>query len=93
MPRTDGGVASDAERGREGASRTAALAASDLAHLVHPLTSHARLRDSGPTVVVEADGCELLLADGHRVLDGISGLWTVNLGYGREELVLSLIHI
>ncbi len=87
MPRTDGGVASDAERGREGASRTAALAASDLAHLVHPLTSHARLRDSGPTVVVEADGCELLLADGHRVLDGISGLWTVNLGYGREELV------
>jgi adenosylmethionine-8-amino-7-oxononanoate aminotransferase len=87
MGRADGGVASDADRARQAAAATAALVASDLAHLVHPLTNHARLGESGPTVVVEGAGCELLLADGRRVLDGISGLWTVNLGYGRQELV------
>ncbi|HEV7584246.1 MAG TPA: aspartate aminotransferase family protein [Solirubrobacteraceae bacterium] len=65
----------------------ASLAAADLAHLVHPLTNHARLGDGGPTIAVEGDGCELVLADGQRLLDGIAGLWTVNLGYGREELV------
>jgi 4-aminobutyrate--pyruvate transaminase len=61
--------------------------AADLAHLVHPLTNHARLRDGGPTVAVEGVGCEVVLAGGQRLLDGIAGLWTVNLGYGREELV------
>jgi len=65
----------------------ASLAAADLAHLVHPLTNHARLREGGPTIAVAGDGCELVLADGQRLLDGIAGLWTVNLGYGREELV------
>jgi putrescine aminotransferase len=63
------------------------LAAADLANLIHPLTDHERLRGSGPAIAVEGEGCELIMADGQRVLDGIAGLWTVNLGYGRDELV------
>jgi putrescine aminotransferase len=42
---------------------------------------------AGPLVIVEGDGCELVTADGQRLLDGMSGLWTVNLGHGRQDLI------
>lgn len=61
--------------------------AGDLAHLVHPLTDHSRLPAAGPLVVVRGEGCELVSADGQRLIDGSSGLWTVNLGHSREDLV------
>jgi putrescine aminotransferase len=38
-------------------------------------------------VIVRGEGCELIAADGRRLIDGCSGLWTVNLGHGREDLV------
>lgn len=87
MHRPDAAVAGGRRSAGDGPAGMASLAAADLAHLVHPLTNHARLREAGPTIAVEGDGCELVLADGQRLLDGIAGLWTVNLGYGREELV------
>jgi taurine-pyruvate aminotransferase len=37
-------------------------------------------------VVAEADGAWVTDIDGNRYLDGMSGLWCVNVGYGREEL-------
>jgi len=61
--------------------------AGDLAHLIHPLTDHAGLADVGPLVIVEGDGCELVTDTGRRLIDGSSGLWTVNLGHSREDLV------
>ena len=56
-------------------------------HLVHPLTDNAQQRRTGPFVVVRGEGCELIGEDGQRLIDGFSGLWTVNLGYGRGDLV------
>src|SRR5260370_40356126 len=64
-----------------------ALAAADLAHLIHPLTDHMRLKSTCPSIAVGGSGCELVMLDGQRLLDGLAGLWTVNLGYGREDLV------
>ena len=61
--------------------------AGDLAHLVHPLTDHSQLPVTGPLVIVRGEGCELVAAEGRRLIDGCSGLWTVNLGHGREDLV------
>ncbi|HEU5106281.1 MAG TPA: aspartate aminotransferase family protein [Solirubrobacterales bacterium] len=61
--------------------------AGDLAHLVHPLTDHSRLPESGPLVIARGEGCELIATDGHRLIDGSSGLWTVNLGHSRSDLV------
>jgi len=61
--------------------------AGDLAHLIHPLTDHSLLPDSGPLVIVGGDGCELIAEDGRRLIDGFAGLWTVNLGHGRQDLV------
>jgi putrescine---pyruvate transaminase len=61
--------------------------AGDLAHLIHPLTDHSLLPESGPLVVVRGEGCELIAEDGQRLIDGMAGLWTVNLGHGRDDLI------
>lgn len=61
--------------------------AGDLAHLIHPLTDHSRLPEAAPLVVVRGEGCELIARDGQRLIDGLSGLWTVNLGHGRQDLI------
>lgn len=59
----------------------------DLAHLIHPLTDHAQLPEAGPLVLERGEGSELIARDGQRLLDGMAGLWTVNLGHGRSDLV------
>ncbi len=61
--------------------------AGDLAHLIHPLTDHSQLPATGPLVIVEGDDCELITDDGRRLIDGMAGLWTVNLGHGRQDLI------
>ena len=61
--------------------------AGDLDHLIHPLTDHSQLSVTGPLVVVAGEDCELIAADGQRLVDGSSGLWTVNLGHSRDDLV------
>jgi L-2,4-diaminobutyrate transaminase len=54
---------------------------------LHPFTSVAGVHDSGPHVVTEAKGVFLKDADGNELLDAMAGLWCVNAGYGREEIV------
>jgi putrescine---pyruvate transaminase len=59
----------------------------DLKHLIHPLTDHSVLPQAGPLVIAEGEDCELVTEDGRRLIDGMAGLWTVNLGHGRPELI------
>jgi putrescine aminotransferase len=61
--------------------------ASDLQHLIHPLTDHSVLPQAGPLVIAKGEDCELVTEDGRRLIDGMAGLWTVNLGHGRQELI------
>jgi putrescine aminotransferase len=61
--------------------------ASDLRHLIHPLTDHSVLPQAGPLVIAQGHDCELVTEDGRRLIDGMAGLWTVNLGHGRQELI------
>ena len=37
-------------------------------------------------MITRAEGCHVWDSDGHRILDGMAGLWCVNIGYGRKEL-------
>lgn len=67
---------------------TAGLKQVDLRHHVHPFADHQELvSEGGPRVIVRAQGSSLWDSDGRRLLDGMGGLWCVNLGYGRRELV------
>ena len=66
---------------------TAAIQASDAAHHWHPFTDSAELAAQGTRVISGAQGCWLTTNDGERLLDAMAGLWCVNVGYGREEIV------
>ncbi len=40
----------------------------------------------GARIITHAKGCYIYDGDGNRILDGMAGLWCVNVGYGRDEL-------
>ncbi len=65
---------------------TADWQALDRQHYLHPFTDYKQLHAKGSRVIVRAEGVYLYDSDGHQILDGMSGLWCVNLGYGRKEL-------
>jgi putrescine aminotransferase len=66
---------------------TAELQALDAAHHMHPFTHGTALSERGVRVITRAEGVFLTDSEGNEILDGMAGLWCVNLGYGREELV------
>src|SRR5580700_5151142 len=63
---------------------TAELLDIDRRYLVHPL--HHPEDHKAPLLVTEGRGAMLHLADGRQVIDGLAGLWNVNVGHGRGEL-------
>jgi L-2,4-diaminobutyrate transaminase len=71
---------------------TTSTPASDLVDIdrrysFHPFTSLATHEKVGPhTVMVRGKGVWLEDAQGRRYLDGMAGLWCVNVGYGRSEI-------
>ncbi|MTH61070.1 aspartate aminotransferase family protein [Paracoccus litorisediminis] len=65
---------------------TAELQALDAAHHLHPFTDGDALNRKGARIITRAKGVWLTDSDGHQILDGMAGLWCVNVGYGREEL-------
>ena len=58
----------------------------DSAHFLHPFTDHKALHATGSRIIERADGIYLWDSDGNRLLDGMTGLWCVNVGYGRKRL-------
>src|ERR1700676_486965 len=63
---------------------TTELIESDRRYLVHPL--HHPEDHQAPLIVSEGRGAMLHLADGRQVIDGLAGLWNVNVGHGRGVL-------
>ena len=60
--------------------------ASDRRHHLHPFTDTRELAEQGCRVITRADGVYIWDSEGNRLLDGMAGLWCVNIGYGRKEL-------
>ena len=60
-----------------------AIEAADRESLFHPFTSIAEHLERGPLVMREGQGLRLRDVDGREYLDAMSGLWCVNVGYGR----------
>ena len=65
---------------------TGTIQALDSAHYLHPFTDHHALRGKGARVMVRGEGIYLWDSEGHKILDGMSGLWCVNVGYGRTSI-------
>ena len=58
----------------------------DAAHHIHPFTDTAALNKEGVRVITRADGVYLWDSNGNKIIDGMSGLWCVQVGYGNKEL-------
>jgi putrescine aminotransferase len=58
----------------------------DSAHFLHPFTDFKDLSSRGARVITKADGIYVWDSEGAKILDAMSGLWCVNVGYGRREL-------
>jgi adenosylmethionine-8-amino-7-oxononanoate aminotransferase len=56
----------------------------DHAHLLHPL--HHPTAHQAPKIWVAGQGSLVRDSEGHEYIDGLSGLWNVNVGHGRREL-------
>ncbi|MBT9485947.1 MAG: aspartate aminotransferase family protein [Rubrivivax sp.] len=69
------------------ARTTAEWQAADAAHFLHPFTDFQSLAKKGSRVITKAHNIYLTDSDGHHILDAMSGLWCVNVGYGQEALV------
>ncbi len=58
----------------------------DSEHYLHPFTDFKGLAARGSRVITRADDIYIWDSEGNRLLDAMSGLWCVNVGYGRREL-------
>lgn len=58
----------------------------DSAHYLHPFTDSLELSGRGARVIVRADGIYVWDSEGNQILDAMSGLWCVNVGYGRKSI-------
>ena len=62
----------------------------DRDHNIHPWTDFATFKDEGSEIMAEAEGVYVYNAKGDRYIDGIGGLWCVNIGYGRDEMAQAI---
>ena len=59
----------------------------DRAHHMHPFTNHRDMHGSGTHLIKGGDGCFLIDQDDRRLLDGLAGLWCVNVGYSCKPII------
>ena len=58
----------------------------DAQHHLHPFTNTSALNAKGARIIEKAQGVYIWDSEGKKMLDGMAGLWCVNMGYGRKEL-------
>ena len=73
-------------------TETERIQALDTAHYLHPFTDFKDLSGKGARVMTRGEGIYVWDSDGNKILDGMSGLWCVNVGYGRKELADAAHH-
>jgi putrescine---pyruvate transaminase len=66
---------------------TADIQTIDSAHYMHPFTHHKGLAEKGARIITKADNVYIWDSEGNKIFDAMSGLWCMNIGYGRKELV------
>jgi len=57
----------------------------DSEHYLHPFTDFHDLGQKGSRIITRAEGPYIYDSEGNKILDGMAGLWCVNLGYGRKD--------
>ena len=52
----------------------------------HPMLHPNEMQHRPPIRIVRGDGCYVYDDEGHRLVDGVAGLWNVNVGHNRKEV-------
>ncbi len=65
---------------------TESLWRKDRDHFIHPWTDFSTFKEEGSMVMSNSEGAYVIDSDGNRYIDGIGGLWCVNIGYANEEM-------
>ena len=58
----------------------------DKNHFMHPYTDYSTFKEEGSQVIQRAEGAYVADSEGNEYLDGIAGLWCVNIGHGRKAM-------
>jgi putrescine aminotransferase len=66
---------------------TSTLRQLDQAHHLHPFTDLQDYSEHGGRIMSRAEHIYIYDSDGHRMLDGMSGLWCCNLGYSQKGII------
>ena len=66
------------------------LGALDRAHLIHPWVDLGQVDAQVPVIIDRAEGVYVTDIQGRRMIDGMGGMWCVNLGYGRKEIAAAM---
>ena len=67
------------------------LVSQDRHHLLHPFTDLAAHARTGGRVMTHAEHIYVYTREGHQLLDAMSGLWCVNLGYSQPRILQAVM--
>ena len=71
-----------------------ALKRANAEYLWHPMAHPKAMRETRPDIIARGEGCWVWDVDGHKMLDGVAGLWSSNLGHSckpvRDAIVAQL---
>jgi putrescine---pyruvate transaminase len=67
------------------------LPAAQLAHFWHPMLHPNEMNVREPIRIVRGDGCFVYDSEGRRLVDGVAGLWNVNVGHNRPEVKAAIV--
>src|SRR4051812_14389630 len=59
----------------------------DRKHHLHPFTNNQDMYEKGTHLIHSSKGVYVTDETGRSLLDGLAGLWCVNVGYGRKEII------
>ena len=62
----------------------------DNSHFVHPWEGVRNLGENQRTIIERGEGVYLFDQDGNKYIDGPSGMWCVQIGYGRSEMAKAI---
>jgi putrescine---pyruvate transaminase len=62
------------------------LKAENALYQLHPMAHPGTVRETPPDIIARGEGSWIFDVDGHRLVDGVGGLWCTNLGFGRKEI-------
>lgn len=54
--------------------------------LFHPMAHPRAMQQTQPDIIARGEGCWIWDVDGHKMIDGVAGLWSSNLGHSNRQV-------